>query len=196
MILKNFVVLEGIDGSGTSTQCKILQTKLPFDTYFTAEPTTGPVGKFLRKVLKGDTKLDSRTICYLFAADRAEHLYSKEGVLEQAKSHIVVSDRYLYSSLAYQSIDCGLELPKALNASFVLPEFLFFFDIEAQVALQRIKDRDHIDIYENLAFLNQTVQAYNKVLDLYKDSGTKIVKIDATLPVSSITEIIISNIQA
>ena len=79
MILKNFIVFEGIDGAGTTTQQKLLQKKLQAEfpqvqCHCTAEPTTGATGKFLRSLLKGDFQATAQTAAYLFAADRQEHL--------------------------------------------------------------------------------------------------------------------------
>ena len=118
MILKNFIVFEGIDGAGTSTQIEILKKRADADRFFfTTEPTDSETGKFLRKMLKGDVELDPCTSAFLFAADRNEHLYGNGGtncgVVAQAQSgKIVVSDRYLFSSLTYQSVTCGDELPR------------------------------------------------------------------------------------
>lgn len=88
MILKNFVVFEGIDGAGTSTQINILKEKKEAERFFfTAEPTDSPTGKFLRTVLKGNVELDPRTSAYLFAADRAEHLWGKAAQTAESKKN-------------------------------------------------------------------------------------------------------------
>ncbi|MBQ8014462.1 MAG: dTMP kinase, partial [Treponema sp.] len=110
MILRNFIVFEGIDGAGTSTQIEMLKKRPDAHRFFfTTEPTDSETGKFLRRMLKGDVELDARTSAFLFAADRNEHLFGKGGtncgVVEKAQSgKIVVSDRYLFSSLTYQSV--------------------------------------------------------------------------------------------
>ena len=136
MILQNFIVFEGIDGAGTSTQIAVLKNRPDADRFFfTTEPTDGPTGKFLRSMLKGDLGLDPRTAAYLFAADRAEHLWGKSAlngsvVKKCSEGKIVVSDRYLFSSLAYQSVTCGDQLPRMLNEPFPLPQLLFFFEID------------------------------------------------------------------
>src|SRR5574344_1285269 len=190
MVLRNFIVFEGIDGAGTSTQLDILAKRPESGRfYFTAEPSHGPTGRFLRTMLKGDVKLDPRTAAYLFAADRAEHLWgtsAEDGSIESvAKSgKIVVSDRYFFSSLAYQSIDCGNELPRLLNSPFPLPELLFFFDIEPEVSLKRIGGRGFTEIYEKLDFLKKTETLYKSVMDEYdgtaKGETMKIIRLDAT----------------
>ena len=196
MILKNFIVFEGIDGAGTSTQIKILKKREDAENFFfTAEPTDSETGKFLRQMLKGDVKLDPRTSAFLFAADRNEHLYGKGGtncgVVEQAQNgKIVVSDRYLFSSLTYQSVTCGDELPRKLNESFPLPEILFFFDIKPEISLKRVLSRGETEIYEKLDFQKATAERYRAVISEYEkmNTGMKIVRLDARAPIEEIAK--------
>ena len=152
MILKNFIVFEGIDGAGTSTQIKKICERNPQKFFQTAEPTSLETGKFLRKMLGGEFSVDEKTNSFLFAADRAEHLYGKNGIIEQINNgKTVISDRYLFSSLAYQSISCGEELPKLLNSTFPLPEILFFFEIDPEISLKRVDSRNEKkEIYEKI----------------------------------------------
>lgn len=187
MILKNFVVFEGIDGAGTSTQINILKGKKEAERFFfTAEPTDSSTGKFLRTVLKGNVELDPRTSAYLFAADRAEHLWGKSGSncgIEKKCSDgkIVISDRYFFSSLTYQSVTCGEELPRLLNSAFPLPQILFFFKISPEISLKRVDVRGEREIYEKIDFLQATEERYEKLMDEYesKNTGMKIVRLDA-----------------
>ncbi|MGL4985784.1 MAG: dTMP kinase, partial [Treponemataceae bacterium] len=132
MVLPNFIVFEGIDGSGTSTQMQILKDRLKNDDiFFTAEPTTQETGKFLRQILGSKISVHPKTAAYLFAADRCEHLYGTGGIVEAlSQNKVVICDRYLFSSLAYQTQECGVELPSLLNKDFPLPQIVFFFDIE------------------------------------------------------------------
>lgn len=198
MILKNFIVFEGIDGAGTSTQIQVLKNAPDSGRFFfTTEPTDSETGKFLRKMLKGDVELDPRTSAFLFAADRNEHLYGKGGtncgVVEMAQSgKIVVSDRYLFSSLTYQSVTCGDELPRRLNESFPLPEILFFFDIDPEISLKRVLGRGETEIYEKIDFQKKTAERYRAVIGEYEkmNTGMKIVRLDATLPIEKISSII------
>jgi dTMP kinase len=190
MVLRNFIVFEGIDGAGTSTQLGILAKRSESDKFFfTAEPSHGPTGKFLRTMLKGDVQLDPRTAAYLFAADRAEHLWgtsTDDGNIESIANSgkIVVSDRYFFSSLAYQSIDCGNDLPRLLNSPFPLPELLFFFDIEPEVSLKRICGRGFTEIYEKPDFLKKTESLYKAIMNEYdgtaKGETMRIIRLDAT----------------
>ena len=201
MILKNFIVFEGIDGAGTSTQIEMLKKRSDADRFFfTTEPTDSETGKFLRRMLKGDVELDARTSAFLFAADRNEHLYGKGGtcgIVAQAESgKIVVSDRYLFSSLTYQSVTCGEELPRRLNESFPLPEILFFFDIAPEISLKRVLGRGETEIYEKLDFQKATAERYRAVIAEYesKNTGMKIVRLDATQPIDIISKIITDKI--
>ncbi len=194
MVLKNFIVLEGIDGAGTSTQIKRLVQTNPDKYIATAEPTSGPTGKFLRQMLAGDFKVDERTNAYLFAADRCEHIFGKGGVKELCESgKIVVSDRYFFSSLAYQSVSCGLELPQLLNSPFPLPEYLFFFDINPEISLARVNARNESkEIYENIEAQKKIAALYEKVISMYEQNPAlreemKIIRIDASKSIEDIS---------
>lgn len=196
MILEKFVVFEGIDGAGTSTQMRLLAERDSGKKIaFTAEPTERPTGKFLRQILAGKEKVAPQTAAYLFAADRAEHLWGQGGIVDQTKNGLtVVSDRYLFSNLAYQGVTCGEDLPKTLNSPFPLPQLLFFFDISAQKSLERVEKRGEAkEIYENEKFLNDTASRYRAIIDRYKkleNSGMRIVELDATLPKEKISDLI------
>ena len=202
MVLKNFIVLEGIDGAGTSTQIKRLVQSDPSKYIATAEPTSGPTGKFLRQMLAGDFKVDERTNAYLFAADRCEHIFGKGGVQELCQSgKTVVSDRYFFSSLAYQSVSCGLELPQLLNSPFPLPEYLFFFEINPEISLARVNNRKGAkEIYENIEAQKKIAALYEKVISMYENDATlrqemKIIRIDASQTIEQISNQICSSLQ-
>ncbi len=202
MVLKNFIVLEGIDGAGTSTQIKRLVQSDPQKYIATAEPTSGPTGKFLRQMLAGDFHVDERTNAYLFAADRCEHIFGNGGVKELCESgKVVVSDRYFFSSLAYQSVSCGLELPQLLNSPFPLPEYLFYFDINPEVSLARVNARNEKkEIYENIEAQKKIAALYEKVISMYEnDAGLreemKIIRVDATKSIEEIESIIASSLR-
>ena len=195
MILKNFIVFEGIDGAGTSTQIKKICEKNPQKFFQTAEPTSLETGKFLRKMLGGEFSVDEKTNSFLFAADRAEHLYGKNGIIEQINNgKTVISDRYLFSSLAYQSISCGEELPKLLNSTFPLPEILFFFEIDPKISLKRVDSRNEKkEIYEKIETQKKIAMEYEKIISEYENNpscGMKIIRIDAAKSIEEISETI------
>lgn len=208
MILENFIVFEGIDGAGTTTQLNALKELFKESLLITAEPTSSPTGKFLRQMLKGDVKVVPETASFMFAADRNEHINGElliegerlvTGVRSACESgKIVISDRYFFSSLAYQSSDGDSQLVHHLNESFPLPKLLFYFDIQPQDSLKRIQGRGVSEIYEKEAFLTKTVCEYKKVLEEYsedgKGKGMKTVIIDATRPKEEITSLIAQEI--
>jgi dTMP kinase len=95
---------------------------------------------------------------------------------------LVVSDRYTPSSLAYQGIDCGDELPRLLNASFPAPELLLFFDLAPQAALKRLESRPRREVYEYLDFQIQVRDRYKALIPQYEAWGVRVVSIDAGAP--------------
>ncbi len=204
MILKNFFVFEGIDGAGTTTQINLLRKRPDADRFvFTAEPSLSPSGKFLRQILSGEVSLDPRTTAFLFAADRNEHLYGNSsddcGIVSKCTDgKFVVSDRYLFSSLTYQSVTCGEELPQKLNEDFPLPEILFFFDIDPEISLKRVLSRGETEIYEKLDFQKATAERYRAVIDRYEkmNTGMKIIRLDAARSVDEIAGEIASALPA
>lgn len=200
MVLKNFIVFEGIDGAGTSTQIKKLVERNPEKYIATAEPTTGETGKFLRRMLGGEFHVDEKTNAYLFAADRCEHIFGENGVEQMVKQgKTVVSDRYFFSSMAYQSVSCGKELPELLNSPFPLPEYLFFFDINPEISLARVNARNEKkEIYEKIEVQKKIAALYEQVISDYEKKeanpataqGMKIIRIDASKSIEEITETI------
>lgn len=197
MILQNFIVFEGIDGAGTTTQIDALKKRADgTNMLFTAEPTSAETGKFLRKMLRGEIPISNETAAYAFAADRNEHINGNlliegnslvTGVREAcANGNLVISDRYFFSSLAYQSVGIRAEIPRTLNSFFPLPELLFFFSLDPETALRRIDGRETKEIYERSEFLKSVSAEYRNVLSEYDGtplgSGMKTVYIDATLP--------------
>ena len=190
-ILKNFVVFEGGDGSGTTTQLGLLEEffiqnreklSLPL-LHRTCEPTDSPVGALIRRALREQLQLKAETIAFLFAADRNEHLFGTEGIAERcARGELVVTDRYLPSSLVYQGITCGNELPLTLNKDFPSPELLIFFDIDPEIAQKRMENRKIREIFENLDFQIQVRTRYKALLPALVDQGMRVETIDALRP--------------
>ena len=188
-ILENFAVFEGCDGSGTTTQLDILENFFKQKTstlpplYKTFEPTDGFIGKLIRSALRMETPMKAETIALLFAADRNEHLYGAAGIAERcARGELVISDRYVPSSLVYQGLSCGDELPGSLNIGFPGPELLIYLDIDIETAQKRMESRKIKEIYENLAFQVQVRERYSKILPLFAQQGVRVEIIDASPP--------------
>jgi dTMP kinase len=184
MLIRNFAVFEGIDGSGTTTQLRLLSERFaarPLPSFHsTFEPTDGPVGRLIRAVLRGEVALKPATIARLFSADRHEHLYGDDGIVGLCERGVlVVSDRYTPSSLVYQGISCGEYLPRKLNGDFPLPELLLFFDIDPETAQKRLETRNSRDIYEYLDFQIKAREHYRALLPEYEKAGVRVEYIDA-----------------
>lgn len=193
--------MEGGDGTGTSTQIALLKERLsktegapPYSIGF--EPTDGPIGSLVRSALRGETRLRPETVARLFAADRGEHLYAKDGVAERSeRGELVISDRYVPSSLVYQGLACGEELPYALNADFPKPELILFFDVDPNVAIRRIQHREVKDEFEKLDFQLLVKERYERILGTYAGTETRVARIDAALPIEKVSELVWSELR-
>jgi dTMP kinase len=182
-IIPNFVVFEGGDGSGTSTQMALLLRRCAGQPglHGTAEPTGGPVGALIREALGGRLALRPETLARLFSADRQEHLFGPDGIVERcARGELVVCDRYVPSSLVYQGITCGEALPLALNRDFPSPELLVYFDLDPDIAAQRIASRPEREIFEYRDFQVEVRRRYRELLPRYEREGVRTVTIDAS----------------
>jgi dTMP kinase len=193
-IIPNFAVFEGGDGSGTTTQVSILREHLEKNVgkpvfFPTFEPTDGQIGKLIRRALKNEIKLEPQTLAMLFAADRNEHLYRKDGIIcRTGRGELVISDRYVLSSLVYQGIECGDELPSILNSRFPAPEITIFLDIKPEIALERTKNRGSHEIYEYLDFQKKVYEKYIILLEKYAKTGARLEKIDASKSTGEVAE--------
>jgi dTMP kinase len=161
-----FIVIEGLDGSGKTTQAKILVQKLlkSHTAIFTAEPSRGKVGTFIRKsVLYGETRSPVYVEALLFAADRIEHIQNEvQPALDKGK--IVVSDRYVYSSLAYQgSAGIDLEWIDTINQFALKPDLALFIDVSPEIVLERLKRKK--SVMEKLDTQRKVREIYQKFID-------------------------------
>ena len=173
-----FIVFEGIDGSGKSTQISRAEqwlSGLDYDVYATFEPTDGPVGSLIRQMLEGRVPVDQRTIASLFAADRTDHLLNAEnGIADKVEQgRIVLCDRYYFSSYAYhaQHIDMDWVIhANLLNAEILRPDLTVFIDVEPRICIDRIKkNRSRFDMYEKLDIMEEVRANYYKAFDRLKD---------------------------
>ena len=157
-----FIVFEGIDGSGKSTHIKKLANELRNIGYYvieTAEPSKDEIGSFIRRYAKrNDGRLPVEVEALLFAADRRMHL---KNVIEPAlrNGHIVISDRYLHSTLAYQGA-LGLELDwiRDLNRFAIKPDLTILLDILPEFSLQRMKRKK--TVFEETDYLSKVRGIY------------------------------------
>jgi dTMP kinase len=189
--LRRFIVLEGGDGAGTTTQLRLIGRALSragVAHWTTSEPTDRPEGLLIRRILSGELARHPGTLARLFAADRNEHLEGENGILERlGRGETVVCDRYVLSSLAYQGVACGPGLPAELNSGFPLPELLIFFDLPPEQSLRRLGERERLDIFEELPFQERVNGAYREALARYASSGMRIVSVDASRSVRDVS---------
>lgn len=158
-----FICIEGLDGSGKTTQSKLLAKKLrkSHNAFYTAEPTRGNIGTFIRKCcLYGEKRLSTVVEALLFAADRVEHV--ENGIRPALREgRLVISDRYVYSSLAYQGA-AGLSLDwiEKLNEHALKPDLAVFIDVELETVMNRLKSKR--SIMENMETLQKVRDVYLK----------------------------------
>ncbi|MEN2738513.1 dTMP kinase [Microbacterium sp. X-17] len=183
-----FIVLEGLDASGKSTQVDRLAAWLETrgsHVHVTAEPTSGPIGSLIRQSFAGRVPLDDRVIAALFVADRIDHLTNaRDGVLGFLERGIdVVSDRYVLSSLAYQSGDVGMEWVLHANevaTRLLRPDLTIYLDLPPAAALRRLETRRGIpDRFEELERLTRAYADYELAIEMLHEKDS-IVRIAAT----------------
>ena len=176
LVVKNgiFIVIEGLDGSGKTTQAAILAEKF-FKTYnvlLTAEPSSGKIGKFIRECyLYENERLPTEAEALLFAADRIEHMHNEvKPALDKGK--LVICDRYIYSSLAYQgSAGLSLDWIKTINTRSLQPDLSVFIDVSPEKVLERLQRKK--SVMETLDTQRKVREVYLK----YVDNG-ELIRID------------------
>ena len=185
-ILDRFVVFEGLDGAGTSTQLELLHDALRergTTCFATCEPTDGPIGRLIRAVLRGELSVSGCTLALLFAADRSEHLHAPDGVLAALRAGgYVASDRYLFSSLVYQSTDCPADYVSAINVRFPLPRRLIFIDTPPEECQRRVAARGSRELFDRLPLQRRLRKRYLEVNAHYAALGVEVVTVDGSGP--------------
>jgi dTMP kinase len=200
-----FIVFEGIDGAGTSTQADLLKD------YFIArnqpaivspEPTDGAIGKLIRAAMQNpifpiqDREKFDEQMAYLFAADRHYHLYNDvDGILkltQQDNCHVITT-RYYFSSLAY---NCNTpeeyQFVSQLNARFPQPDLVIYVDLPVGVAIERLSERQQREVYENEEKLINVRTNFIKIFSEYEG---KILIIDGQDTIENIHQQIIQSLE-
>lgn len=188
-----FIVFEGIDGSGKSTQVATLADAFRREgraVHTTREPTDGPIGQLIRQGMRGRLQFDDRVIAALFAADRVDHLTNAvDGMLSLISSGTtVISDRYYLSSYAYHSDFTGIEWVVSANeiaTNLMRPDMTIFLDIDPKIALSRLEvNRTVREKYEHIERLQHVRDAYYKAIRDAKLDNVHIV--DGSRPMEEI----------
>ncbi|MFX0060181.1 MAG: dTMP kinase [Candidatus Heimdallarchaeota archaeon] len=160
-----FIVLDGIDGSGTTTHSQLLAGYLEsknLKVHLTQEPSNNEIGLLLRKFLK-DNKIPPSTDALMFAADRDLH-FKNEIKKKLDDGYIVISDRYVESSIIYQSVQSdtiSIEWVKEISKFAGKPDVTIILDIEPKISLSR-KNQTHLEKFEDITFLEKVRKTYLK----------------------------------
>ncbi len=198
-VLKRFWVLEGLDGAGTTTQLKNLERYMiekGMAVFRTAEPTIYESGQLIRRVLSGQFKVPQSTTAYLFAADRDNHLNNPDyGIRAHlAKGETVISDRYFFSSLAYQSIGFDFDEVQRLNNAFPYPELVLYVDTPVEDCISRIDSRGaEKEIYEKLDYQTKVHDNYERIFSSLPE-GCRLIRVDGRLSREQIFDILVREI--
>jgi len=183
-----FLVLEGLDGAGTTTQARLLAERLRAEgrtVHLTAEPSGGPVGALLRQVLSrrlagaAGGAFDAGALALLFAADRLDH-WQSEIAPHLAEGADVVSDRYALSSLAYQSLTTGdVAWVEAQNARAPAPDATLFLAVRPAVALRRrVAESGGKELFELPEFQRRVARSYARCIRRLRLQGQRVEVLD------------------
>jgi dTMP kinase len=190
-----FIVFEGIDGSGKSTQIKLLAERLRaagITCSATREPTDGAVGALLQRCLAGTDTPGEGTLACLFAADRLDHIYNpRDGLLARVNGgETVLSDRYYLSSYAYNGAHIPSDFVVDINrlaADALRPDLNIFLDLDPAESLRRLTARGALQHYERLATLTAVREKYLAVFEQFKASENVVI-IDASLSETEVAD--------
>jgi dTMP kinase len=195
-----FIVFEGLDGSGTSTQVGRLRDRLVglgLDVEMTEEPSGGPVGALIRQALSGRITLDMYTLALAFAADRLDHLYNDQnGVLKSLREkRIVISDRYVLSSLAYQALEIDdRDWLIEINSHIIKPDLTIFIDTPIEECGRRIAVRSpHYELFHSSEKLNRVRQNYLDAIERFPHYG-EVKTFDGRKPINELHEAIFQHV--
>ena len=166
------IVIEGLDGAGTTTQARKLVEHLTargVAAHLTREPSDGPIGRLIREMLTGahaiaGEKLSQGTFGLLFAADRLDHL-QREVEPAIARGAIVVSDRWYHSSLAYQGTGADRDWIAQLNSRARRPDLTIFLKVRPEIAARRRADAGRTqELFEDLAMQEEVDAGYRATI--------------------------------
>jgi dTMP kinase len=184
-----FIVIEGIDGAGTTTQARLLGDRIRGAgrrVHVTAEPSGGPLGLLLRQVLSGrlrgrapDGPFDAEALALLFAADRLDHARA-EILPALAQGIDVVSDRYTLSSLAYQALTTGdPRWVEAINGRAPSPDVTLLLRVRPAVAFARRKAASPTpELYERAVFQRRVAASYDRAVGVLRRRGERVEVLD------------------
>lgn len=190
MILNNMIVFEGLDGAGTTTQNKLLKDYLEKkgkNVFLTHEPTDNPIGKVVRQVLQHKFTTTPEALALLYSSDRHDHLYNGDyGIIQHLeKGEFVLADRYFYSSIAYQGVECSTDYIRSIN-EYPAPEFVIFIDTAVDDCISRIEKRGEAkELFDRAEYLCKVRANYINEFNALP-SETNLLKIDGRKSIEEI----------
>jgi dTMP kinase len=164
-----FIAFEGIDGSGKSVQVQLLaesMEKAGHKVYSTFEPTDSRIGLIIKDIFKHKMEADHRVIAGLYVADRLDHLLNQtNGILKKLEEgYTVITDRYYFSSYAYQGTHMSMDWvigANSLSVGLLRPDLNIYIDILPDIAITRIHNgRSSTQLYETKENLQQVRDKY------------------------------------
>jgi len=190
-----FVVFEGIDGSGTTTQAARAAASLSADGFkvlSTYEPSVGPVGSLIRHALKGRLglpgnggPLSEQTLALMFAADRLDHLQA-EILPALYEGAVVICDRYVLSSLAYQGATCPIDWVEQINSAAASPDLTIFLDVKLETAARRRSGRGASqELFESEERQRRVIRQYAAAIRRL-EKRERIVSVNGNRPVDEV----------
>lgn len=213
-----FIVLEGLDGAGTTTQSSRLLTRLLAEgqpAMVTREPSDGPIGTLIRQMLSMRVVLPQpdgslgpvgrETLALLFAADRLDHI-DAEIRPALATGRVVISDRYVASSLVYQGdVDGEPDDPdkmdfrwvQTINERAIVPDLVFYLQASTDLCMSRLGQRSRHDIFETRDKLTRLERRYEDVMTMLEaDPKHRIIRLDASASIDALHEQIYAHVHA
>jgi dTMP kinase len=198
--MTRLIVLEGLDGAGTTTQARRLAEYLGSRgraAHLTREPSDGPIGRLIREMLTGqhaiaDQPIAQSTFGLLFAADRLDHL-QREVLPRLAAGATVVSDRWYHSSLAYQGTGADRDWITTLNARARRPDLTIFLEVRPEIAAQRRVAAGRVqELFEDMRMQQEVDAGYRATIAELTALGERIEVIDGELPADQVFQLIVA----
>jgi dTMP kinase len=202
--MSKLIVLEGLDGAGTTTQARRLAEALRaagHTAHVTREPSDGPIGRLIREMLTGGhaiegERLEQATFGLLFAADRLDHV-QREVAPALAAGTVVISDRWYHSSLAYQGTGAERDWIRVLNQRARRPDLTVFLRVRPEVAAQRRADAGRSEeLFEDQKMQRSVAEGYDEVLAELGAAGERIEVLDGERPLDEVTAAIVAAVTA
>lgn len=179
-----FIAFEGIDGSGKGTQIRLLKKYLEeqhYPVFHTMEPNDSPTGSLIHQIMIGRVKTTNDVIAALFVADRLDHIENQtNGILKFLKQGInVITDRFYFSSYAYQSVDVPMDWiieANSLASRLIRPDVTVFIDVDPEITMKRIEEnRMTKELFEETGRLVETRKRYFEAFEKLKKEENVVV---------------------